>query len=77
MSRAPDRLQCPSPTWGGVGVTLRNDLPPPSGAVVIPSFGRFLKPRPNRRSRIAASLRPKSPSIGELTRQPAFLYGGL
>ena len=48
-----------------------------SGAGSISVFGRFFKPRPNRRSRIAASLRPKSPSIGDLVRQPVFLYGGV
>ena len=47
------------------------------GAGSISAFGRFFKPRPNRRSRIAASLRPKSPSISDLVRQPVFLYGGV
>ena len=72
------RLQC-SPS----GVHFRSDFGArrsdllPRGAGFISVFGRFFKPRPNRRSRIAASLRPKSPSISDLIRQPAFLYGGL
>ena len=46
------------------------------GAVDIPLFSRYFKPRSSRRSRIAAALRPKAPSIVELVRQPRFFYGG-
>ena len=40
-------------------------------------LSRFFKSRPNRRRRIAAALRPKSPSVAELLRQPRFAYGGV
>lgn len=56
----------------GAGPDLRT-----IGAVEIPLFSRYFKPRSNRRSRIAAALRPKGPSVTELIRQPRFLYGGV
>ena len=54
-----------------VGTDLRT-----FGAVDIPFLSRYFQPRSNRRSRIAAALRPKAPSVIELIRQPRFFYGG-
>ena len=44
---------------------------------VIALLPRFLRPRSSRRSRIAAALRPKQPTITEIMRQPLFLNGGI
>ncbi len=52
----------------------RPNLSERSTIALLPSF---LRPRQSRRSRIAAALRPKQPTIGEIVRQPLFLNGAV